>query len=127
MVPCPVAAARQCPEAGELAITRKHLIRDAKAESMPAKTMAFGSAMPWELQFIPPKNLVREKWLQCEHRIPEIETMDVVWKGITHLDSVKTFSNWLDEHPIVSSQNSLREIEVAFGRERNRERVDLTL
>ncbi|KMQ97085.1 hypothetical protein RF55_2599 [Lasius niger] len=58
MVPNGVAAARQCLDAGELAMTRKHLIRDAKAESKPAKTMAFGTAIPWKLQFVPPGNRI---------------------------------------------------------------------
>jgi len=103
MVPHEIAAARQCHDAGELAMTRKHLIRDAKAESKPSKTMAFGTAIPWELQFVPPTNRVRQKWLRCEKKVPDLETMDVVWKGITHLQSVKAFARWLQEHPRVSS------------------------
>ncbi|XP_072747299.1 uncharacterized protein [Anoplolepis gracilipes] len=98
MVPDGVAAARQCPDAGELAMTRKHLIRDAKAESKPAKTMAFGSAIPWKLQFVPPENRVRERWLRCENVIPDLETMDVVWGDITHLESVKAFAKWFGKH-----------------------------
>lgn len=103
MVPDKVAAARQCLDAGELAMTRKHLIRDAKAESRPAKTMAFGTAISWEHQFVPPGNRVRERWLRCENVMQDVETMDVVWKGITHLDSVKAFAKWLQDHPTVSS------------------------
>jgi len=103
MVPHEIAAARQCHDAGELAMTRKHLIRDAKAESKPSKTMAFGTAIPWEFQFVPPTNRVRQKWLRCEKKVPDLETMDVVWKGITHLESVKAFARWLQEHPMVSS------------------------
>lgn len=103
MVPNGVAAARQCPDAGELAMTRKHLIRDAKAESKPAKTMAFGTAIPWKLQFVPPGNRVRERWLRCENVMPDLETMDVVWNGITYLESVKAFAKWFGEHSNVSS------------------------
>jgi hypothetical protein len=102
MVPDKVAAARQCLDAGELAMTRRHLIRDAKAESRPAKTMAFGTAIPWEHQFVPPRNRVRERWLHCENVMQDVETMDVTWKGITHLDSVKAFAKWLQEHSTVS-------------------------
>lgn len=102
MVPNEVAAARQCSDAGELAMTRKHLIRDAKAESKPAKTMAFGTAIPWEFRFVPPRNRVRERWLRCENVMTDLETMDVVWKGITHLESVKTFAKWLSERSEVS-------------------------
>ncbi|XP_018406485.1 PREDICTED: uncharacterized protein LOC108782663 [Cyphomyrmex costatus] len=97
MVPDDVAAVRQCPDASELAMTRKHLIRDAKAESKPAKTMGFGTAIPWKYRFVPPKNRVREKWLQCENVKPDLETMDVAWKDITHLESVRSFAKWLNE------------------------------
>lgn len=107
MVPREVAVARQCPEAGELAMTRRHLIRDAKAESKPVKTMAFGTAIAWEFQFVPPRNRVRERWLQCENVMPDLETMDVVWKGITHLESVRAFSKWLYEHPKVGSLHEI--------------------
>lgn len=103
MVPNEVAAARQCPDAGELAMTRKHLIRDAKGESKPAKTMAFGAAVPWEIRFVPPGNRVRERWLRCENVMTDLETMDVVWRGIGHLESVKTFAKWFSEHSTVSS------------------------
>lgn len=107
MVPNGVAAARQCHDAGELAMTRKHLTRDAKAESKPAKTMAFGTAMPGELRFVPPRNRVREEWLQYQSAMPDLETMDVVWKGITHLESVKAFVNWLHEHSEVSRERAI--------------------
>lgn len=105
MIPSEVAIARQCSDAGELAMTRKYLIRDAKAESQPARTTAFGTTMPLQLQFIPPKNRVKEKWLQCENVMSDLETMDVVWKGITHLESVRAFLKWLQEHPDVSYIN----------------------
>jgi len=102
MVPDEVAASRQCPDASELAMTRKHLIRDAKAESKPAKTMAFGTAIPWEFRFVPPRNRVRERWLRCENVMTDLETMDVVWKDITHLESVRAFAKWLSERSKVS-------------------------
>ncbi|XP_012225917.2 titin homolog [Linepithema humile] len=116
MVPDKGAAARQCLDAGELAMTRKHLIRDAKAESRPAKTMAFGCAIPWEHQFVPPGNRVRERWLHCENVTQDVETMDVVWKGITHLDSVKTFAKWLQEQPTNSLPNVLMKAITDFSR-----------
>lgn len=107
MVPNEVAAARQCLDAGELAMTRKHLIRDAKGESKPAKTMAFGTAIPWELRFVPPGNRVRERWLRCEHVMMDLEAMDVVWRRITHLESVRAFAKWYSERSTVSSLNFL--------------------
>lgn len=102
VVPDAVAAARQCPDARELAATRKHLIRDARAEGKPARTVAFGTAIPRELRFAPPADRVRETWLlRCENVMPDLETMDAVWKGITHLESVQAFVKWLYEHPEV--------------------------
>ena len=102
MVPSAVAIARNCPEAAELALTRKHLIMDAKAESKPKRTIGFGKSLPDHLKFVPPRNHVREKWLQCKYVPVDLETMDAVWKDITHLNSVKGFINWLDAHPEVS-------------------------
>ncbi|XP_012537585.3 uncharacterized protein LOC105837385 [Monomorium pharaonis] len=107
MVPNEVAAARQCHDAGELAMTRKHLIRDAKAESKPAKTMAFGTAIPWQLRFVPPGNQVRQRWLRCENVMKDLETMDVVWKDITHLESVKAFAKWFSERSKTSLPDAL--------------------
>lgn len=102
MVPNEVAGARQCLDAGELAMTRKHLIRDAKAESKSTKTMAFGTAIPWELRFVPPGNRVKEKWLRCENVMMDLKRMDVVWRGIGHLESVRSFAKWFSERSEVS-------------------------
>lgn len=103
MVPNEVAAARQRHDASELAMTWKHLIRDAKAESRPAKIMAFGTAIPQELRFAPPGNRVRERWLRCENIMTDLETMDVVWKDLTDLESVRAFAKWFGERSEVSS------------------------
>ncbi|XP_018364343.1 PREDICTED: uncharacterized protein LOC108762036 [Trachymyrmex cornetzi] len=108
MVPNDVATARQCLDASELAMTKKHLIRDVKAESKPTKTIAFGTAIPWKLRFVPPKNRVRERWLQCENVMTDLETMDVVWKDITHLESVRSFAKWLGERTEILLPNALK-------------------
>lgn len=76
-------------------------MKDAKAEDTSARTTAFGTAIPGELQFRPPKNQVRTNWLQCDHVPADLETMDVVWNGITHLKSVRGFVEWLQQHPEV--------------------------
>ncbi|KAL6259381.1 hypothetical protein P5V15_009299 [Pogonomyrmex californicus] len=107
-VPDKIAAARQCPDASKLAMTRKHLIRDAKAESKPAKTIAFGTAIPWEFRYVPPRNRVRERWLQCENVRIDLETMDVVWKGITHLESVRAFAKWFSERSKIPLPDALK-------------------
>ncbi|KAG7198600.1 hypothetical protein KM043_005962 [Ampulex compressa] len=110
MVPTEVALTRNCPGASMLAMTKKHLIGDAKAERKRAKVRAFGTCMPPELSFVPPKNQVRKNWLQCEHVPRDLETMEAVWKGITQLDSVKGFVRWLREHPEVSPPEALKTI-----------------
>lgn len=101
-VPTDVALARMCHEASVLATTRKQLERDAKAESRPKRTSAFGTSMPIDLLFVPPTNRVRERWLECKNVPRELETMDIVWNGITHLESVQAFVKWLHRHPEVS-------------------------
>ncbi|XP_076676249.1 uncharacterized protein LOC143373172 [Andrena cerasifolii] len=108
VVPAEVALTRNNPGASMLAMTRNHLMRDAKAEETSAKTKAFGTTMPWELQFVPPKNQVRKLWLECENVPRDLETMDVVWKGITHLKSVRGFVEWLQQHPEVPPPEALK-------------------
>lgn len=106
MVPRAVALARNCPGAAELALTRRHLVTDARAERRPKRTVGFGTALPDRLRFVPPRNRVNEKWLECENVRKDLETMDAVWKGITHLSSVKGFIDWLKAHPEVGRQDS---------------------
>lgn len=107
MVPTAVALARNCPDATELALTRKHLAEDAKAEMRSTEMAGFGSVLPSHRRFKPPRNQVDRKWLQCENVPKELETMDAVWKGITHLESVKGFAKWLTAHPEVSSAKNI--------------------
>lgn len=106
-VPTDVALARLCHGASVLATTRKQLERDAKAESRPKRTLAFGTSMPTDLLFIPPANRVRETWLKCKSVPRELETMDLVWDGIIHLESVEAFAKWLRRHPKVSRLTTL--------------------
>ncbi|XP_076276548.1 uncharacterized protein LOC143207218 [Lasioglossum baleicum] len=108
VVPAEVAMTRNTPSAGKLAMTKKHVLKDVTAEERPAKTTAFGTKMPWEQQFIPPKNQVRKNWLQWDHVPAELETMDVVWKDITNLKSVRGFVEWLQQHPEVPPPDPLK-------------------
>ncbi|CAL7936689.1 unnamed protein product [Xylocopa violacea] len=110
VVPAEVALTRNCPGASKLNMTKRHVARDARAEETPAKIRAFGTAMPWELRFVPPNNQVRVKWLQCENVPKDIETMEVVWKDITHLRSVRGFVEWLQQHPEVPRPQALKKI-----------------
>ncbi|XP_026674954.1 uncharacterized protein LOC113465161 [Ceratina calcarata] len=110
VVPAEVALTRNCPEAGKLNMTKKHVMKDVKAERTPAKIKAFGTAIPWKLRFVPPNNQVENRWLRCENVPKDIETMEVVWKDITHLRSVLGFVEWLQQHPEVSPPNALRKI-----------------
>ncbi|KAI4497647.1 hypothetical protein M0802_007187 [Mischocyttarus mexicanus] len=104
-VPTDVALARLCPGASVLATTRKQLKRDTRAENKPKRTLAFGTSMPTDLLFIPPRNHVKDKWLKCKNVPRELETMDVVWDGIIHLESVQAFVKWLHLHPEVIFDN----------------------
>ncbi|XP_076642230.1 uncharacterized protein LOC143353020 [Halictus rubicundus] len=108
VVPAEVAMTRNTPCAGKLAMTKKHVLKDARAEETPARTIGFGTKMPWELQFTPPKNQVHKNWLQCDHVPAELETMDVVWKDITNLKSVRGFVEWLQQHPEVPPPEPLK-------------------
>ncbi|XP_043253374.1 uncharacterized protein LOC122397938 [Colletes gigas] len=110
VVPAEVALTRNSPGASKLSMTRKHVMRDAKAERTPAKTEAFGTTLPWKLQFVPPNNQVQKNWLQCEYVPKDLETMDVVWKDITHLKSVRGFVEWLQRHPEVPPPEALKTI-----------------
>lgn len=101
MVPTVIANARQCPEAGEVDITRKHLLRDAKSEKKPTRLIGFGSALPRHMKFKRQENQVEARWLRCANVPEDLESMDAVWKDITHLDSVKGFAQWLKAHPEV--------------------------
>lgn len=100
MVPAEVARTRNCPGAGKLAVTRTHLMKDVKAEKRAPKTMAFGAGLPPHLRFVPPKNNVQRLWLDCENVPEDLETMDVVWKGLTHLKSVRGFVEWLQQSEV---------------------------
>ncbi|XP_053973303.1 uncharacterized protein LOC128873630 [Hylaeus volcanicus] len=110
VVPADVALTRNSPGASRLAMTRKHVMKDAKAERTPAKTKAFGTTLPWELQFVPPYNQVQKNWLECEHVPKDLETMDVVWKDIEHLKSVRGFVEWLQQHPKVPRPEALKTV-----------------
>ncbi|XP_076620384.1 uncharacterized protein LOC143341381 [Colletes latitarsis] len=110
VVPAEVALTRNSPGASKLSMTRKHVMRDAQAERTPAKTKAFGTTLPWKLQFVPPNNQVKKNWLQCEYVPKDLETMDVVWKDITHLKSVRGFVEWLQRHPEVPPPEALKTI-----------------
>ncbi|KAK1131409.1 hypothetical protein K0M31_017694 [Melipona bicolor] len=108
VVPAEVAVTRNTPGASKLAMTKKHVMKDAKAEATPAKIKAFGTALPWKLRFVPPNNQVQKKWLQCENVPKDIETMEVVWKDILDLRSVRGFVEWLQQHPEVTTLLILR-------------------
>lgn len=95
MIPKKVAEARKTTQLVELPLTRRLLAEDTEAEKMLPKTVAFGKTLKPNNRFVPPENHVEEKWLAC-NRIPrDLNEMDVVWKDITHLESVKNYTKWL--------------------------------
>lgn len=100
VVPTAVAQVKNCPEAGELERTRRHLIEDAKAEGEKTRLVGFGSSLPRDLKYVPPSNKVEVNWMRCENVPQDLESMEAVWKGITHLDSVKGFVDWLSIHSV---------------------------
>ncbi|KOC64866.1 hypothetical protein WH47_04454, partial [Habropoda laboriosa] len=110
VVPAEVALTRNSPSASKLAMTKKHVMKDAKAEKTAAKTKAFGTSIPWHLQFVPPNNEVEKRWLRCENVPRDVESMDVVWKDITHLKSVTGFVEWLQQHPEVPQPEALKKM-----------------
>ncbi|XP_044579001.1 uncharacterized protein LOC123261472 [Cotesia glomerata] len=113
VVPSAVAQIRNCPEAGELEKTRWHLMGDAKAETRKTRLVGFGSTLPRHLKYVPPNNKVEANWLVCEYIPHDLESMETVWKGITHLDSVKGFVNWLNTNSQVKPPEIL-ESEINF-------------
>lgn len=77
-------------------------MQDVKAEERPPRLYAFGKLLPKEsppLRFRPPRNFVRQTWLECQ-RVPHgLDSMETVWGGIENLRSTIAFSNWLKKHP----------------------------
>ncbi|CAD1479726.1 unnamed protein product, partial [Heterotrigona itama] len=110
VVAAEVAVTRNTPGASKLAMTKKHVMKDAKAEVTPAKIKAFGTGVPRKLRFVPPNNQVQKKWLQCENVPKDIETMEVVWKDILDLRSVRGFVEWLQQHPEIPQPEALEKI-----------------
>lgn len=110
VVPAEVAFTRNSPGASKLIMTKKHVMRDAKAEKTSPKIKAFGTALPVNIRFIPPDNQVHKRWLKCEDVPVDIETMEAVWKDITMLRSVRGFVEWLQEHPEVPPPEALKKM-----------------
>nr|CAD7573078.1 unnamed protein product [Timema californicum] len=99
VIPRAVARAVNVPQAETRAGLRRELLIDAAAEKGEPHLVAFGECLPADQRFKPPKNRVREKWLQCDRVPPELESMEAVWKGITGLRSTKGFVEWLKQRP----------------------------
>ncbi|XP_015116843.1 uncharacterized protein LOC107041005 [Diachasma alloeum] len=110
MVPTVVAAMRHCPESGEPEVTRRQLIRDVRAERESPKIVGFGSTVPHHVRYVPPSNNVHQKWIHCTNVPQDLESMSFVWKDITHLDSVRGFSNWLNKQPHVKLPPALHRV-----------------
>lgn len=102
-VPLLVTKVRHCKEASELEATRKQINKDLSVEKQRKKIVAFGRVLPKDLRFIPPQTKVYEKWLKCDLTLDDLETMDIVWDGIMHLDSVQKFIKFLKSSPQVNA------------------------
>uniref|UniRef100_A0A0C9PNU8 HIS3 protein n=1 Tax=Fopius arisanus TaxID=64838 RepID=A0A0C9PNU8_9HYME len=118
MVPTVVAAMRHCPESGEPEVTRRQLIRDVRAERKPPKILGFGSTVPHHLRYVPPNNNVHDKWIHCASVPQDLESMSFVWQDITHLDSVRGFSDWLRNQSNVKLPVALLRVKKTKGAKR---------
>ncbi|KAK0076010.1 hypothetical protein PV326_011131, partial [Microctonus aethiopoides] len=97
-VPTVIADVRNCPDAGEVEITWKQQLQDLRAEKKAPSLVGFGTTVPQYVKFLPPRNHIENHWLQSKGVPKNLETMDTIWKDITHLDSVKGFTKWLKSH-----------------------------
>ena len=97
-VPMSIVKTRNAPLAGKLMATHLQVMEDQKVEKLPRRVHAFGRALPLEMRFVPPQNRrLAERWLDCQNIPKDLESMDVVWKDIMHLDSVKSFVDYLND------------------------------
>ncbi|KAJ8664989.1 hypothetical protein QAD02_006651 [Eretmocerus hayati] len=123
-VPDTVAEARHCYKSGKLRMTRNQIYKDLKVEKRPKRVVAFGKNLPRELRFVPPKGRLAKKWLRCPNVPRDVEAMDIVWKDIMHLDSVRAFAEYLSENPKDASPTllgNLREREKRILQAKNAE------
>ncbi|XP_011503134.1 PREDICTED: uncharacterized protein LOC105366397 [Ceratosolen solmsi marchali] len=109
-IPTSVVKARKCFDADELKNTRSQLKKDITVEKSVKRTFAFGQTLPPDLRFVPPQTKITTKWLNYENIPQDIESMDIIWNDIMHLDSVQAFVNYLKKNPEVMSQKFRKNI-----------------
>lgn len=107
-VPTVIADVRNYPDAGEVEITWEQLRQDLKAEKRAL--VGFGTTVPQYVKFVPLSNYIENHWLQSKSVPKNLETMDTIWKDITHLDSVKGFTKRFKSHSNVGILNKAFQI-----------------
>lgn len=103
-VPTTVANVRHCPQASKLKMTTKEISKDLEVEKRERRVHAFGRALPHDLRFVPPLHKLSDVWVRTDLIPKDLESMNIVWDGIMHLDSVKSFVDYLKDNPTVSSR-----------------------
>ncbi|XP_043468344.1 uncharacterized protein LOC122502388 [Leptopilina heterotoma] len=106
-VPKPVALVRNSANAIELQMTRKELIHDRKIENKPKTTIAFGTALPKNMRFVPPSNKVKEKWFLRKNICDDLKSMEIVWNGIKHLEVTNRYIDWIKINTNIKVPNIL--------------------
>jgi hypothetical protein len=66
---------------------RREILRDVNAEGKPARLIGFGTALSIHspFRYKPPRNQTEKRWLGCPNIPEDLESMKVVWEGITKL------------------------------------------
>lgn len=93
-VPHKVADARMVSDKSKNILLHTELLRDYVASKKKKRFVAFGKRLPPELQpkFVP-KNIYKN-WMNTE--VPQrLESMETIWKDITHLRATKSFCEFL--------------------------------
>ncbi|KAF2906035.1 hypothetical protein ILUMI_00141 [Ignelater luminosus] len=104
-----VADAKKQPKRSLREKLHEKIRNDIRASAKPMKVRAFGTTLPHEMRYIPPKTDFTKKWLQS--KAPgRLKTMSAVWEGITHLRSTRAFCKWLIDHPEVPAPKYLESL-----------------
>ncbi|XP_060517225.1 uncharacterized protein LOC132696429 [Cylas formicarius] len=108
-VPEKVAESTGMPHMGQRAVLHAEIARDSRAYKKRPTQVAFGSALPPNMQTRPPAESYHKRWTTCENVPERLASMAAVWQGITHLKSTRAFCEFLLEKPEVKPPKYLLE------------------
>ncbi|CAH0560880.1 unnamed protein product [Brassicogethes aeneus] len=94
-LPPKIALSKKMPHLSNNAKLAKEIRLDIVASKRQPRIFAFSSRLPAEELIRPQLSDIAAKWHKSENVREDIVSMEVVWKGITHLRSTKEFSNYL--------------------------------